>query len=52
MQNYGPPQPGFNIQPQQPPYQATGYPYPPPNQPGGYMPQNLQPQGMPMMAPG
>jgi len=49
--SYGPPQPGFNIQTQQPAYQPGGYPYPPPNQPG-YMPQNLQPQGMSMMGPG
>lgn len=47
------PQPGFNIQPQQPNYGGYNpaqqqYPYPPPNQ-GGYVPQ---PSNIPMLAPG
>ena len=47
--NYGPPQPGFNVAQQQPPFAAPGgYPYPPPNQ-GGYMPPD---QNIPMLGPG
>lgn len=47
--NYGPPQPGFNVTQQQPPFAAPGgYPYPPPNQ-GGYMPTD---QNIPMLGPG